>query len=328
MPARARLAGQGIEVHAIVPRGKDQRATESEEGVQIHSFPLSKYLGIGEIISNIDADIYHSQDPTPGTVIAMRAKPDSKHIMTCQNPKTKEDWKKVNRFYPFRRRVYNSLIEPLVSKKINELDQVFCQCRYIGDKADKCYGLGYEPDFLPNPVSMLNDTKKEEEAKVCFLGRFDGERKPERFFELAEKLPEVSFVAAGRSHDISRDKQLREKHQTHNLSLPGHLSGREKDQLLESSWILVNTSVSECLPVSFLEAASAGCAILSPHDPDGFASSFGYQVNEDYVEGIQWLLEGDRWRMKGKSGRAYVKRHHEYNTVVNQHIQMYRELLG
>lgn len=175
---------------------------------------------------------------------------------------------------------------------------------------------------------MLNDTIKSEEAKVCFLGRFDGEKNPEKFFELAEKLPDICFVAAGRSHDKSRDLQLRETYQNSNISLPGHLSGRKKDQLLESSWVLINTSVSECLPVSFLEAASAGCAILSPHDPDSFASCFGYHVNEDYDEGLLWLLEDDRWQRRGKTGRDHVKRYHEYNKVIKRHVQAYEEILG
>jgi glycosyltransferase involved in cell wall biosynthesis len=175
---------------------------------------------------------------------------------------------------------------------------------------------------------MLNDDRKNEAAKACFLGRFDGEKNPERFFELAERLSEVNFVAAGKSHDKSRDRQLRKKYHHSNLVLPGHITGSEKNQLLESSWILVNTSVSECLPVSFLEAASAGCAILSRHDPDEFASKFGYHVNEDYVEGLEWLLDGDRWRDKGKLGRAYVARNHEYNSVIDQHIQVYDNLLG
>jgi glycosyltransferase involved in cell wall biosynthesis len=254
--------------------------------------------------------------------------PDSKHLMTCQNPKTKKDWKKVNRFYPLRRRAYNTLIEPFVSKRIKDLDAVYCQCKYISEKAATCYSLDSDLEFLPNPVHVLNDNKKKGTSQACFLGRFDGEKNPEKFFELAEMVPEVSFVAAGRSHDKQKDKQIRETNRLPNLSLPGHLSGREKDQLLETSWVLVNISVTECLPVSFPEAASAGCAILSPHDPDGFSSNFGYRVNEDYVEGINWLLDGNRWRVKGKTGREYVKTHHEFEKVIKRHIRVYEELIS
>ena len=322
------LAQRGIETHVIVPRGSKQESVVIENGVKIHSFKLSRYHTIRKIIRKIDADIYHSQDPTPSTVLGMKEKPDSKHILTCQNPKNREDWKKVNRFYPVRRRLYNTILEPYVLGKMKELDAVYCQCQYITKKAMMCYSLKKRPEFLPNPVSLLNPDRKSESPKVCFLGRFDGEKNPERFFELAGNYSEVTFVAAGKSHDASRDLELRDRYKSDNISMPGHVGGEKKTNILESSWILVNTSVSECLPVAFLEAASAGGSILSPHDPDGFASRFGYHVSNDYEKGLEWLLEKDRWKEKGKLGYEYVMQNHEYGKVIDRHIKLYEELIG
>ncbi len=90
----------------------------------------------------------------------------------------------------------------------------------------------------------------------------------------------------------------------------------------------MNTSVSECLPVSFLEAAAHGCAILSPHDPDGFASRFGFHVRDSYEEGLEWLLSGDNWRRRGETGWKYVSEHHEIGAVIDRHLEVYGELLG
>ena len=322
------LVKKGITVHAIVPRGHGQVETETVEGVKVHSFPLNGYQKIGGIIRKVDTDIYHSQDPNLGTLIGMSAMPGSKHVLTCQNPKTREDWKKVIEFYPFRRRVYNSLIEPFVSRRVKDLDAVYCQCNFIREKAAKCYDLRQTPEFLPNPVKILEYNKKSETEKIFFLGRFDKEKNPEKFFKLAEKHSGIKFVAAGRAHKSAIDQRLRGTYNYPNLDLLGHVTGNEKEQLLESGWILVNTSVSECLPVSFLEAASAGCAILSPHDPDGFASNFGYQVEEDYAKGLEWLLDGNRWRELGKAGHEYVKRTHEHKRVIDKHVQAYEKLLG
>ncbi|UCD46102.1 MAG: glycosyltransferase, partial [Candidatus Bathyarchaeota archaeon] len=121
--------------------------------------------------------------------------------------------------------------------------------------------------------------EKVDEPIVCFLGRFDEEKRPEMFFELARRFPDFRFVALGRVHYEARDRMLRQLYGgTRNLDLPSFVTGQEKERVLDSSWIVVNTSVSECLPVSFLEAGAHGCAILSFHDPDGFASNFGYHV--------------------------------------------------
>lgn len=321
------LAQRGINTHVIVPKGVDQDTIVIENGVMIHSFKLGRYHSIRKIIREIDADIYHSQDPTPSTVLGMMEKPVSKHIMTCQNPKNMEDWKKVNKFYSLRRRLYNTLIEPYILGKIKELDAVYCQCHHIKEKAMNCYGLKTQPEFLPNPVRLLDKDKKSKSPQVCFLGRFDGEKNPERFFELAKKYPDINFVAAGKSHTDTRDFDLRNRFKMGNLDLPGHIEGENKTSLLESSWVLCNTSVSECLPVAFLEASSAGCSILSPHDPDGFASRFGYHVSNDYEFGLQWLFENDRWKERGQKGYEYVNQNHEYCRVIDEHIKVYQNLL-
>ncbi len=90
----------------------------------------------------------------------------------------------------------------------------------------------------------------------------------------------------------------------------------------------MNTSVRECLPVSFLEAAAHGCAILSFVDPDGFASNFGHHVKDtDLESGLRWLLEGDRWRELGERGRAYVAEVHGRKRVIDLHLGAYQALL-
>lgn len=324
----AGLAGRGVDVSVVVPGGVGQRDFEIIDGVSVHSFPLSGYHRIGSIIEKVGADIYHSQDPTPGTYMAMRRMRRSKHVLTCQNPKTRDEWGKVNRFYGLRRRLFNRVFEPSLRRWLGELDAVFCQAHFIREKAGELYALDYTPGFMPNPVKMPDKTVKKVE-QVCFLGRFDGEKNPERFFELSNHFPGVGFVACGASHDPARDDSLRRRYGgLSNLSLPGHVTGEEKESILNGSQVLVNTSVSECLPVSFLEAAAHGCAILSAHDPDGFASRFGFQVRDSYEVGLEWLLIGDNWRRRGDAGRKYVSEHHELGAVIDRHLEVYEELLG
>lgn len=321
------LSERGLEVHAVIPLGKDQKQVEEIDDVTIHGFPMTRYDKVPRILRKIDADIYHSQDPTPGTVLAMKVKPDSIHVMTCQNPKTREDWSKVNQYYPLRRRLYNTFLNPYVESQVKKLDRVYTQCNFIREKTKDIFGLSDLPDVLPNPVKMREIPLKSEQPKICFLGRLDGEKNPEKYFELASKYPDIEFVAAGKSHNQKRDRELRKRHYGSNVSLPGHVSGEDKYRLLDSSWILVNTSVSECLPVSFLEASASNCAILSPHDPDGFASNFGYRVNEDYVRGLDWLLNNDNWSEQGRKGREYVENNHEYEKVIGLHVDEYERLL-
>ncbi|MCX6648926.1 MAG: glycosyltransferase family 4 protein [Candidatus Bathyarchaeota archaeon] len=324
------LAKKGVRVSVVVPAGKGQGRLEGLDGMEVHSFPLNRYPFTGSIYRSIGADIYHSEEPSWGTRLALKTVPGARHIATSQNPKTVGDWKLVEAHYPLRRRIYNRLVAPSIDVCVKQLDAVYCQARYIIPKTRAIYDLHADPDFLPNPVKIpKKPPTKSEEPIVCFLGRFDAEKRPETFFELAREFPEGRFVAAGKAHDEERDETLRRRcGSIRNLELPGFLDGAEKERLLSESWVLVNTSVSECLPVSFLEAAAHGCAILSPHDPDGFASNFGYHVVDgDYASGLRRLLDGN-WRAAGEAGRRYVSATHEVGRVIDQHLEAYEGVLS
>ncbi len=324
------LSRRGVNVSVVVPLSIGQRRREYVDGVDVYGFPLSEYPFISGILRSIDADVYHSQDPTLGTLLGLKAYPDAVHLMTSQNPKTKTDWEKVNKYYPKRRLLYNRFIDPWVNRCVKELDQVYCQARYTVDKVKKIFSLDYTPRILPNPVKVPESLpQKSGEPLVLFLGRFDGEKNPEGFMQLAETFPDVSFIAAGASHDKELDARLRAKYfDTPNLILPGFLNGANKNQLLDDAWVLANTSVSECLPVSFLEAAAHGCSILSPHDPDGFSSRFGYHAsNNGFTEGLSWLLNDENWKERGASGYSYVKKYHEEKKVIDRHLKEYKKLV-
>ncbi len=324
------LARRGVRVSVVVPAGEGQRPVEELDGMEVHGFPLHRYPFTRRLYSQMRADVYHSEEPSWGTRLALEAAPAARHVATSQNPKTTSDWSRVERYYPNRRRVYNRLIAPSVDSCVARIDAVYCQAWHTIPKVKEIYGLSTPPGFLPNPVKIPPPSQKPTEPTVCFLGRFDREKCPEAFFGLAEAFPEVRFVAAGAAHDRRRDGELRRRYSgVRNLELPGFLLGAEKERLLSESRVLVNTSVSECLPVSFLEAAAHGCAILSPHDPDGFAIRFGHHVRDgDYASGLRWLLDGGSWREAGERGRRYVSSVHEAGRVIDRHIEAYGRVLA
>ena len=321
------LTRRGVQVSVIVPRGVDQKPVETLDRMTVYSHPLSHYPLTGELYREIDADIYHSEGLNWGTDIAYNAVRDAGHLLTFQNPRTDEEWEKVYKYYPLRRRLFNKLFSGRLAETVHRMGSVYCQAKYLIPKVQGMYGL--DSGFLPNPVSISGKVVKSDEPTVCFLGRFDGEKQPHLFFELARYFPEVHFIAVGAAHNPEVDKKIRARYSDiPNLEFPGFKEGSEKDRILEKSWILVNTSVSEGLPVSFLEAAAHQCAILSPHDPDEFASNFGYHVHDDFEEGLRVLLDDDNWRIQGSSGYNYVSRVHELGKVGDMHIEAYNRLLS
>ena len=90
----------------------------------------------------------------------------------------------------------------------------------------------------------------------------------------------------------------------------------------------MNTAAREGLPVTFLEAASYRCAIVSQVNPDEFASRFGYHAEAgDFEAGLRTLLDNDSWRACGAAAYDYVRTTHALDVVIDRHLQAYRALM-
>jgi hypothetical protein len=83
------LAQRGVEVTAVVPRRArhGQGPVEVLDGITVYGTGTLETLSSGEVFRRIDADIYHSQEPTIASYLAQRARPDAVHIVTCRDPR-------------------------------------------------------------------------------------------------------------------------------------------------------------------------------------------------------------------------------------------------
>ena len=331
------LAKRGLEVCVATPRRKGQKPVEYMDGVTVRGFSPFSIREHIMTYRTCDANIYHSQEPSLGTLLAMKAAPDRKHIVTCHDTRTFRDWVIEVKSYVSEKR-FKSLLtlpyeeNPFVSRAVRKADAVFSEAKHLVPKAQKKYRLTRPPRFMPQPVRMpISECQKSDQPIVCFVGRWDKRKRPELFFELAKQFPYVKFIAMGEAQNNRRDASLRRTYGSiPNLEMTGFLdqfcSTRFHD-VLSQSWILINTSSREGLPISFLEAASFRCAILSSVDTDDFASQFGYWARKgDFATGLRFLLNNDEWKQCGDRAYEYVKATHELGVVVDRHLQAYSEL--
>ena len=331
------LARRGVQVTAVVPRRGDQRPEEDLDGIRVLSFKPQEILSSGQLFKQADAEIYHSEEPSMGTYLAWRAMPDRKHVITFRDPRDSVDWRtefrlpSLNPAQVIANWVYED--NALVKRAVRRADGWYAAAKVIIPKARHKYGIPADPFFLPTPVDVPDRIEKAATPTVCFVSRWDKRKRPEIFFELAKSFPEVHFLAAGKSRNPEWDNHLRATYQDlPNLEMLGFIDqfrSNELSQLLGRSWIMVNTAAREGLPNAFIEACAHGCAILSAVDPDGFASQFGYQVQDDnFVAGLKTLLEGDRWKQLADRGRVYVHETFATDQAINRHLAVYKQLLG
>jgi glycosyltransferase involved in cell wall biosynthesis len=331
------LVKRGITVSAIVPRRADQESIANLDGIQVYGLTLSGLLGGGHPYERLEADIYHSQEPSLGTYLAARAQPLARHVVTFRDTRDHADWR-IERHLPsisVLQVLANRLYEDnwLVHRAVRRADRCYVAAQMLAAKARSKYGLAHVPEFLPTPVQVPDGVEKDAVPTVCFVGRWDRRKRPELFFELARAFPRVRFLAAGKSRDPRYERTLRDRYGSlANLEMLGFVdqfSGTELSRLLSRSWILINTAAREGLPNAFIEAAAHGCAILSAVDPDAFASRFGHHAADgDFVRGLTSLLESNRWRQLGEAGRDYIRRVFSLKPAIDRHLEIYTELLA
>jgi glycosyltransferase involved in cell wall biosynthesis len=332
------LARRGVRVSVVVPRRSPAHADVYElDGMTVRQFDARRPWRAMSHYRACNADVYHSQDTSVGTRLALHAAPRRQHVITFRDPMDARDWK-IETDYSGRGRIgwtlYRHFIDgPLVDGAIPRVQARYCAAEFLRGKVARKYGLTTPPGFLPTPVEVPERVEKSPKPTVCFVGRWEGRKRPERFFELARELPNVRFVAIGGAQDAERDRALRRTFGAlPNLELTGFVDQFSSDtvsRVLGESWILVNTSAREGLPNTFLEASAHRCALLSYSDPDGFASRFGIVATDEaggLRAGLESLLDGDRWRAAGEAGHAYVRQIFATDRAIAAHLEAYRSL--
>ena len=216
------------------------------------------------------------------------------------------------------------------------------QAAFLQVKARTTYQLpSMESVFLPNAVEVPEETvTKAAEPTVCLLGRLDPIKRPWMFFELAKRFPDVTFLVVGRTHFPEVMNPIIERYRgIPNLKFLGMIDGREKDVLLQRCWGLVNTSIHEALPISFLESLAARTAILSCQNPDGITEQFGWYTGEIRGDGFDdesiqpfetalkaLLSDRSATLSKGVRGRDFVRQTYSYREFRTRLNAICREL--
>jgi glycosyltransferase involved in cell wall biosynthesis len=331
------LVERGVDVHAILPQRNGPRGVEVLDGIVVHGLSDPQIFFGSRLYREVDADIYHAQEPTICAYWAQRAMPDRVHLITCMDPRDSTDWKVELKNATWSRRLKYPIQRFYedgywVRRAIQNADGVYVESEFLKDKVAALYGLEEKPGVLPKPVEIPAGPFRKAERPLCvFLGRFDPRKRPEAFFELAARMPDIDFVAIGRAHDASQQSRLQNHYIPPNLKLTGFIDPFKDNTLhdiLSSAWVLVHPAAREGLPTAFQEASVHEMAIVAFVDPGGYVSGFGRAVAEDgNVDALEAatreIIETGDWREKGRAGRAYNMNIHSLQFSLEEHLNTY-----
>jgi glycosyltransferase involved in cell wall biosynthesis len=136
-------------------------------------------------------------------------------------------------------------------------------------------------NFHPPPN---NDISKAQDPTVVWVANMKPAKRPELFVEIAKHLSHVHgirFFMAGRGGNRPPYQEMVENaERTLPLKYLGELSQDAVNELIGSAWVLVNTSVDEGFPNTFIQAWQRGTLVASLSvNPDGVLDMFGVVGN-------------------------------------------------
>ncbi|MCL2411716.1 MAG: glycosyltransferase family 4 protein [Treponema sp.] len=261
----------------------------------------------------------------------------SKLILYIQDPRTEEDWKELDTMQKYPQAGYrpNKNYQILLNKLFHQ-KRLFAisQGNCLIKKAKELYKLPehLNVDFVPNPIEIPNIPLTELESKqnnIVALGRLDSVKRPWIIGEIAKKLPTYNFYFLGQYHEDDMKKIMEPYTLLNNCHFLGHVEGFEKNRILRDSKILINTSIHEAIPISFLEALAYGLLLVSNRNPDDITSKFGAhipQINDDgldsiesFAKEIKFIMENDEYRISiAKKGIDYINGNHSIDNFVQK----------
>ena len=309
------IPDENIEIEVILSNYKRKRwsfkaIVEKVDGVKVIIPPGKKF--VKQWVNKQNYDLYLTVELTHG--ITKFDKKGTPVIHWIQDPRPWGEWKEIEtvKLYP-EDCYWNSELYDLVNLRNKQgLVTFVSQGYFLNPLAKELYRLPEETPikYLPNPIDIdyeFDPSTYKKKNSIIFIGRIESVKRGWLFCEIAKRMPEYEFYMIGQSfRERSKNESIMNDYSSgiSNLHFTGHLEGEEKMRHIRDAKILVNTSIHEALPITFLEALAYGTLLVSNRDPENLTSKFGRYVGpvlgdgfdkiDLYVDAIRELLKDEK----------------------------------
>lgn len=333
------LPNDEIQIDVLLGKGRKKLSAEQYEvdGIQLYRLPRRKWFA-RRWLKKQNYDVYLSIELTFNYILENETDKNKKLILWIQDPRPIYEWEEINtvKLFP-ETSYYNQKIYDLVHEWYNKNRVRFIsQGHFLNQKAIDLYQLDSNVDieYVPNPIDIdpaFDVSTFAKKDKIIFLGRLESVKRGWIFCEIARAMPGYEFYILGQTfRESGKNSEIMEDYQKiDNLHFVGHVEGEEKANYLKEAKILVNTSIHEALPISFLEALSYGTLLVSNRNPEELTSKFGIYVGEVlgdgfdkvslFVKAIDTLMQDDAKRLEiAIQARHYIEKYHNVDSFTQK----------
>lgn len=152
---------------------------------------------------------------------------------------------------------------------VKRVDKIICQTPAQQLLIKKNYPM-LSHEIIPNFWPRLKKAPSEKPKQyITFVANFRTFKRPEWVLEIAKNNPQLKFKMIGQNY---HDKGLAESIENFAASIPnveltGPLPLAEVENILDETLILINSSLAEGFPNTYLQAFRRGIPVLTTFDP-------------------------------------------------------------
>ncbi|UPW16986.1 glycosyltransferase family 4 protein [Agarivorans sp. TSD2052] len=185
-------------------------------------------------------------------------------------------------------------------------------------------------NFIDVPASAVCQLSKREKPTIAFVGRLTAVKGPDRFYQLAKRLPQFDFVVFG-------EGEMRPKEDV--LALNNLVFHGQKNSM-ELHWrnidLLCMPSRNEGLPMAALEAMGRGIPVIATN-VGGLSRLIEHQVNGFLFSGfnldcwqaciVDWHQDRSMQAAIARQAKRTIKQRFSADAVLPQFELLYQQLI-
>jgi glycosyltransferase involved in cell wall biosynthesis/SAM-dependent methyltransferase len=207
---------------------------------------------------------------------------------------------------------------------LRNANKIICQTNKQKKMLAKNYNLVSQVIPMPGtPAKGRPDSEHQfNQRKVIWVGRIQTVKRIEWLIDIAEKLPDVSFEVIGpNNHNYEYTENILPRaSKVTNIKFLGKICRDEMPNIYKNATLLLNTSIYEGFPNTFLEAWSYGVPTVCSVDPDDIINShnLGYAtiIQEELTEALKKLVNNrQQWKQCSLNSIRYYTKNHSLDQV-------------
>jgi len=314
--------------HAVVDGVTVYKTYRMDEGIPVLRFVHPRLTSVWQALREVDADIYYqrSADILTAVVSQYCSRHGKRSLFAGASDRDFERGRQQIRFARDRWLYERGLIQ---------VDRIVVQNQHQLEALRRDYGR--DATLIPSCYELPARANPGRGDAVLWVGTIHAYKRPELILELAKRLPHRRFVMIGGSatgeelvegyYETVRDAAA----QLPNVEFKGFMPLEEVERWYDQGRVLVNTSIYEGMPNTFLQAWARGIPTVATVDVgaklDGLALYRKFNIPEEAEGEIERLFNDQlHWERSAARVLRYFDAQHSSAEVLRRYSAVFEEM--